>query len=72
MGQVTWMDRQSYVWWRATFFDAATPDMQMTIEFMAPKAGSSTEDLQRYASRRFRDMLEQKTIKIKDIEPVET
>jgi hypothetical protein len=46
--------------------------MQMTIEFIAPKAGNSTEDLQRYASRQFRDMLEQKTIKIKDIEPVET
>ena len=41
----SFVDRQTYIWWRATFTDAGTPDMQITIEFMAPKKGASQDEL---------------------------
>ena len=68
----SFVDRQTYVWWRATFTDAATPDMQITIEFMAPKEGADQDELKRAAVSKFNEMLEAKSIKIKFIEPVET
>ena len=68
----SFVDRQTYVWWRATFTDAATPDMQITIEFMAPKKGASQDELERSAISKLNDMIQDKAIKIKFIEPVET
>ena len=52
--------------------DAATPDMQITIEFLAPKERTTDTQLQTLAVRKLEQMIYNKSIKIKDIEPVET
>ena len=65
-------DPWKQVWWRATFVDAATPDMQITIEFLAPEERTTDTQLQTLAIRKLKQMIYNKTIKIKDIEPVET
>lgn len=65
-------DTWEQVYWRATFMDAATPDMQITIEFLAPKERVTDTQLQTLAVRKLEQMIYNKSIKIKDIEPVET
>ena len=65
-------DTWEQVWWRATLMDAATPDMQITIEFLAPKERATDTQLQTLAVRKLEQMIYNKSIKIKDIEPVET
>ena len=52
--------------------DAATPDMQITIEFLAPKERTTDTQLRTLAVRKLEQMIYNKSIKIKDIEPVET
>jgi len=65
-------DTWEQVWWRATFMDAATPDMQITIEFLAPKERTTDTQLQTLAVRKLEQMIYNKSIKIKNIEPIET
>jgi hypothetical protein len=65
-------DPWKQVWWRATFKDAATPDMQITIEFLAPEERTTDKQLKTLAVRKLEQMIYNKSIKIKDIEPVET
>ena len=65
-------DTWEQVWWRATFMDAATSDMQITIEFLAPKERTTDTQLQTLAVRKLEQMIYNKSIKIKDIEPIET
>ena len=58
-------------YFRATFQDAAYPDMQITIEFEAPYPLDEEIDYSELASRAFHEKVVMGHIKIRDIEPTE-
>ena len=62
----------SQKYFRATFMDAACPDMQLTIEFEAPYPRKKEMDYRQLALRSFERKIKLGHIKIRDIEPVES
>ena len=61
-----------YKYFRATFADAAVPDMQITIEFKAPHPVDEEIDYSEIAVDSFKALVREGHIKIRNIEPIET
>ena len=59
------------IYFRATFTDAAYPDMQITIEFEAPYPLDESIDYSEIALRSFEKKVAVGHIRIRDLEPVE-
>ena len=62
----------NYKYFRATFVDAATPDMQLTIEFEAPYPVDEEINYSEIAVDSFKALVREGHIKIRNIEPIET
>jgi len=58
-------------YFRATFVDAASTDMQITIEFEAPFPITEEIDYSQIAIDSFTALIKEGHIKIRDIEPIE-
>ena len=58
-------------WFRATFYDAATPDRNIVIEFKAPFPVNTKKDYKNIAIKQFINHLNVGYVKVRDIEPVE-
>jgi len=62
----------SHKYFRATFVDAAVPDMQITIEFEAPYPVDEGINYSKIAVDSFKALVREGHIKIRNIEPIET
>ena len=58
-------------WFRATFYDAATPDRNIVIEFKAPFPVDVKKDYKNIAIKQLINHLNDGYGKVRDIEPVE-
>ena len=58
-------------WFRATFYDAATPDRNIVIEFKAPFPVDVKKDYKNIAIKQFINHLNVGYVKVRDIAPVE-
>tara|TARA_A100001011_G_scaffold272070_2_gene281366 strand:+ start:1324 stop:1590 length:267 start_codon:yes stop_codon:yes gene_type:complete len=59
------------VYWRATFYSAAIPDMQITIEFQAPSYTEEFDYVQLAKDALIYQVNSTELIKVKDVEPIE-